>query len=99
MPDFNEIVGMAGKLFSVVKGGVTEIIQEYKTKRSDLQEEADQASESATKPEAKPVTPEPQVKHEETKVEPELTKPVADEVVSKEPVVETEQKQEESESK
>lgn len=33
LPDFNEIVGMASKLFSDVKESVTEIVSEYKSKR------------------------------------------------------------------
>ena len=34
LPDFNEIVGMASKFFSVVKEGVCDIVKDYKEKHS-----------------------------------------------------------------
>lgn len=49
LPDLNEIVGMANKLFKDLKVSVCEIVDEYKAKRAE--------TESVVKPESKIVDP------------------------------------------
>lgn len=85
-PDFNEVIGMAGKLFKDVQKSVCEIAEEYKIKRKEAaaQEAAENAAKAAAsaaaaatvKPDVKTTTPE-QAASAEVKVDIKAEKPSA----------------------
>lgn len=65
LPDFNEITGMAGKLFGDIKSSITDIIKDYKEKH------AVEATETvAPAPQATPAEKVDEVKKEEVKAAP-----------------------------
>jgi hypothetical protein len=103
-PDFNEVIGMAGKLFKDVQKSVCEIAEDYKIKRKEAaaQESAENAAKAAAaaaaasvQPDVKTTTPE-QAASAEVKVDVKAEKPNAastsePELVKEEPVVVTEE--------
>lgn len=48
LPDLKELASMTSKLFYALKGGVTEIVEDYKKKREHLGEPEAQKTEAAS---------------------------------------------------
>lgn len=75
MPDFNEIVSMAGKLFKDVKRSVSEIIAEYKSNHPNPESKDEKvAEESQSSKEPKKETKVAAEPEKEPNVEPEPKK-------------------------
>lgn len=80
LPDLKELGSMTGKLFKDIKSSVSEIINDYQDKRRE--EEADENTATANKPEAKDKptakdTDKPAVKDADKPVTKEADKPTA----------------------
>jgi len=87
MPDLSEITHMAGKLFSDIKNSVTEIVDDYKTKRAseESKPEVKEPKAEVKKPTVEVKEPKVEVKESKAEVkEPSTSNPSKTESKSEE---------------